>query len=949
MPLPDFKVFTAKLDKLKELIKKLPSTVLRASEEDRISQVFKSIPVEKDIAKHWEIFNRRMDSLFGSELRNEKGRLLNFKKGPLGLDLVIAYIDECVGSGTLQWDLAAIKVDRLVNECEELIQESQIQKKKAALIVDSGDEDDEDYVPLKNPRKEPDVEKDVFDEDGNEIIEVTEAGEDLEAKRKKKKAKLAAKDSTKAASNKSSKKTASGKTKKGATTEESPIEIDSGDESDGNSALRKVQERERQTEAARRGPQNGSMQHFFPPVAVVDTKGGKRWEFRCRHCPRVRTFERKVDGPDPKFDDEKVLPRLNNLATHVAECKKTEDHTKESDPPLTESMKLKQSVKLMEGFLKEGALNPSIEPTQTGFQRLFAAWILDESLPWTTGESPTLASLFEYLRVTYTLPTDTTVRKELARIFAELHGKIVKQFAAVKSKIAFATDTWTTKQMVYTFACTVASFIDDDWKLIEHVIDFQPLQDKQHEGFYAGLAFVEARCVLARHGIPHTPDMHIRCIAHVINLVVQDFLHKIDEAEDPDKEDWYETCKDLPIHYDPSSDEEQEKLDKEDLSKITVGPEDTPDDSDEAELAEALGDESAVKRLRFITTKIVSSPQRRLQFRKIAKEKYAGKSDPSVARLAELMVIRDIRTRWNYTHAMIRRSLLQREAIDTWTFNNEALRAIVLSKNDWKQLEQIADVLEIFTEATLQMSISQYPTIPFVLPVYELMKNKLTLTIESPAVPPLLRGAARAALSKLHKYREKALNNQYYKLAAVLHPGMRAEWFKLTVKGSDPIAATYIKDEVSEPTPTQSDDNAFREAAASSAGGVLSSILDFEIDDIVVPATMTPKEMFEDELRRYLRFEGGRGNAMNPLVWWKQHEGSFPTVARMARDYLAIPATSVSVERTFSKSRHICSDLRMSMKAKTISEALLVKVWVGTDLFDAHEPLKRKRKHGEIS
>ncbi|KAF9552914.1 hypothetical protein CPC08DRAFT_646303, partial [Agrocybe pediades] len=369
---------------------------------------------------------------------------------------------------------------------------------------------------------------------------------------------------------------------------------------------------------------------------------------------------------------------------------------------------------------------------------------------------------------------------------------------------------------------------------------------------------------LARHGIPHTPDMHIRCIAHVINLVVQDFLHKIDEAEDPDKEDWYETCKDLPIHYDPSSDEEQEKLDKEDLSKITVGPEDTPDDSDEAELAEALGDESAVKRLRFITTKIVSSPQRRLQFRKIAKEKYAGKSDPSVARLAELMVIRDIHT---------------------WTFNNEALRAIVLSKNDWKQLEQIADVLEIFTEATLQMSISQYPTIPFVLPVYELMKNKLTLTIESPAVPPLLRGAARAALSKLHKYREKALNNQYYKLAAVLHPGMRAEWFKLTVKGSDPIgqrdavskaetlfrhvAATYIKDEVSEPTPTQSDDNAFREAAASSAGGVLSSILDFEIDDIVVPATMTPKEMFEDELRRYLRFEGGRGNAMNPLVWWK--------------------------------------------------------------------------------
>lgn len=45
--------------------------------------------------------------------------------------------------------------------------------------------------------------------------------------------------------------------------------------------------------------------------------------------------------------------------------------------------------------------------------------------------------------------------------------------------------------MVYTFACTVGCFIDDDWKIIEHVVDFKPLEDKEHEGLYAGLAFVE--------------------------------------------------------------------------------------------------------------------------------------------------------------------------------------------------------------------------------------------------------------------------------------------------------------------------------------------------------------------------------------------------------------------------------------------------------------------------
>ena len=67
-------------------------------------------------------------------------------------------------------------------------------------------------------------------------------------------------------------------------------------------------------------------------------------------------------------------------------------------------------------------------------------------------------------------------------------------FQEVKSKIAYATDTWTTPQMVYSFACSVACFINDDWELIEHVIDFKPLEDKEHEGLHGGKAFVEGAC-----------------------------------------------------------------------------------------------------------------------------------------------------------------------------------------------------------------------------------------------------------------------------------------------------------------------------------------------------------------------------------------------------------------------------------------------------------------------
>lgn len=147
---------------------------------------------------------------------------------------------------------------------------------------------------------------------------------------------------------------------------------------------------------------------------------------------RVRTFPRTIDGKDVSFDDEKSLPRLNNLSTHIKDCKRTKDAENNNDtstPPLTERVNLKRSAELMEGYLKQGELNPALVPTQKGFLRLFAAWILDESLPWTTGEAPSLSILFQYLKIRFVLPTDTTVRNQLAHIFSELHGKVVREFS----------------------------------------------------------------------------------------------------------------------------------------------------------------------------------------------------------------------------------------------------------------------------------------------------------------------------------------------------------------------------------------------------------------------------------------------------------------------------------------------------------------------------------------
>ena len=81
------------------------------------------------------------------------------------------------------------------------------------------------------------------------------------------------------------------------------------------------------------------------------------------------------------------------------------------------------------------------------------------------------------------------------------------------------------------------------------------------------------------------------------------------------------------------------------------------------------------------------------------------------------------------------------------------------------------------------------------------------------------------------------------------------------------------------------------------------------------------------------------GDPNKPLAWWKIHASEYLTVTRMARDFLAIPGTSVSVERLFSKSRHLCSDLRSSLLAPTIMRAMLSKCWIKDGLFDPHTNL----------
>ncbi|KAM3288286.1 hypothetical protein P3S67_021716 [Capsicum chacoense] len=173
--------------------------------------------------------------------------------------------------------------------------------------------------------------------------------------------------------------------------------------------------------------------------------------------------------------------------------------------------------------------------------------ILDE-LPFRFVEKEGFKQFMKVVQPLFRISSRTTVTRDCFDLFDEEKNKMRSIFKETQQRVCITTDTWTSVQRI-NYMCITAHWIDKNWTLHKRVINFCPISSHRGEDLAKGIvkclhewglhqiftvtvdnASSNNVCVaelskqLTKWGtnLLGGKHLHVRCMAHIINLVVQD-------------------------------------------------------------------------------------------------------------------------------------------------------------------------------------------------------------------------------------------------------------------------------------------------------------------------------------------------------------------------------------------------------------------------------------------
>lgn len=418
------------------------------------------------------------------------------------------------------------------------------------------------------------------------------------------------------------------------------------------------------------------------------------------------------------------------------------------------------------------------------FEEELVRLIADNNWSFRTVERASFYRFVQFLRQGVTIPK----RYKFTEIFKEQFQRtqeLLLQDLEKTTKISIALDGWSANNHL-SFLAIKAYYITDRWQAKEKLLDFIPIRGS-HTGASMATELIQVlsstnteqrllaitadnagnngtlratveRLLLQKDITWKAEENTIPCLAHVINLVVQEIIRHL---------------KLTTTYNDDSGLTLQKRHIREIQSSVSV-----PNSLRKVSWGFITGFYHILitVKLRAICVAIDRSPQRYERFNSLQQ------SLPANERLS---VIRDVKTRWNSTFDMCERALKLREFIDQWlnqeiaqkmTANASSivadediaevdfrdLKRLRLSHSEWHHLEIITGMLQRFKDATTWLSQTQQPQIQYIWLMYnrlfdflDTMTQELEEDVENEdgaAWPEIVRKAAAKGRAKLSKY-----------------------------------------------------------------------------------------------------------------------------------------------------------------------------------------------------
>jgi len=308
-----------------------------------------------------------------------------------------------------------------------------------------------------------------------------------------------------------------------------PIEI----EEDENAIQEPSQRKRHGKQVVRNYSQRAECWKHFDEIK----ENGKRVAGKCKYCNAVYKADPNKNG-------------TKNLNKHFLRCPQNPEN--QSKQTQTQLIFEKDENNEGEARLKSWVLNPLEARASIG------KMIIMDELPFRFVENAGFRQMMSICCPTINMPSRITVAKDIYELYVNERVKLKEYLVHACQRVCVTTDTWTSLQRI-NYMCVTAHFIDNDWKLHKKIINFCTISS--HKG--DDIAFVLGKCLeewglasklytvivdnassnntactaliddFKRHGhflFSGGEFLHVRCIAHILNLIVWDGLKVVGKS-----------------------------------------------------------------------------------------------------------------------------------------------------------------------------------------------------------------------------------------------------------------------------------------------------------------------------------------------------------------------------------------------------------------------------------